>query len=152
MISENLVVLEETSLNLFSISIRTETDRSNIVVMAQTSISYPLTSLTPSMFKNAQVIDWRNRDERTRTPEDITVAMATTGKYETKQDFLTAYSRGQVPKRTNSRTYKQHAQLDFYPASYRGLLLRFKKGKYLYMCSRNNNFTNRSQKGRLTVT
>ena len=30
-------------------------------------------------------------------------------------------------------------------------ILRVKKGRYYYMCTRNNNFTNRSQKGRLVV-
>jgi hypothetical protein len=44
-------------------------------------------------------------------------------------------------------------QLNNAPASYGGALLRFKvaAGKYHYMCSRNNNFTNRSQKGSLIV-
>ena len=38
------------------------------------------------------------------------------------------------------------------PASFEGAVLRYRqKGNYHYMCSRNNNFTNRSQKGQLTV-
>ena len=38
------------------------------------------------------------------------------------------------------------------PASFEGALLRFKSGVYYYICSRNNNFTNRSQKGVIMVT
>ena len=37
------------------------------------------------------------------------------------------------------------------PASYEGALVRFRRGIYHYICSRNNNFTNRSQKGTLIV-
>ena len=37
------------------------------------------------------------------------------------------------------------------PASFRGALVRFQQGVYHYICSRNNNFTNRSQKGTITV-
>ena len=38
------------------------------------------------------------------------------------------------------------------PASFRGALLRFRSSEvYHYICSRNNNFTNRSQKGTITV-
>ena len=33
------------------------------------------------------------------------------------------------------------------PASFPGMILRFQAGVYHYMCSRNNNFSNRSQKG-----
>ncbi len=42
--------------------------------------------------------------------------------------------------------------LDNAPASFEGAVLRYaQRGVYHYMCSRNNNFTNRSQKGQLTV-
>ena len=37
------------------------------------------------------------------------------------------------------------------PASFAGGVLRFKKGSYNYMCTRNHNFTNRDQKGVLIV-
>jgi len=37
------------------------------------------------------------------------------------------------------------------PASYDGGLLKFRKGTYHVMCTRNNNFSNRSQKGTLRV-
>ena len=44
---------------------------------------------------------------------------------------------------------KLQSQLNNAPASYEGVVLRFRKGTYHYMCTRNNNFTNRSQKGTL---
>ena len=44
-------------------------------------------------------------------------------------------------------------QLNNAPASYFGHVLKFNKaGVFFYICTRNNNFTNRSQKGVLTVT
>lgn len=42
-------------------------------------------------------------------------------------------------------------QLNNAPASFEGVLLRITKGVYYYMCTRNNNFTNRSQRGKITV-
>lgn len=46
---------------------------------------------------------------------------------------------------------KMKGKLNEAPPSYPGLLMHFKKGKYNYMCTRNNNFSNRSQKGTITV-
>ena len=51
----------------------------------------------------------------------------------------------------DTNTRKMQDQLDNAPASFSGMLMEFKKGKYHYMCSRNNNFSNRSQKGTITV-
>jgi len=42
-------------------------------------------------------------------------------------------------------------QLNNAPASYEGAVLRVKKGTYHYQCTRNNNFSNRSQKGTIIV-
>ena len=42
-------------------------------------------------------------------------------------------------------------QLDNAPASYEGALLRFAPGEYHYIGSRNNNFSNRSQKGTIKI-
>lgn len=45
------------------------------------------------------------------------------------------------------------ADLNNAPASLPGVLVRFKKSNqfYYYLCSRNNNFSNRSQKGSINV-
>lgn len=42
--------------------------------------------------------------------------------------------------------------LDNLSPSFAGYVLRFQRGKYYFMCTRNNNFTNRNQKGRLTFS
>ena len=42
-------------------------------------------------------------------------------------------------------------QLNDAPASFAGMVLSFAKGEYHYMCSRNNNFSNRAQKASLFV-
>lgn len=112
--------------------------------------SYPSDSPS-SMFKNAQkVLTWSG-NENTKTAQDIAIFMATAGQYQSVQSFLSFYNTGKVPRNPRSRVYKQYAQLDYYPPSTSGLLLKFTKGTYYYMCTRNNNFTNRSQKGRLIV-
>ena len=46
---------------------------------------------------------------------------------------------------------KMNSLLNNAPASFQGAVLRFKKGTYHYMSTRNNNFSNRSQKSTLTV-
>ena len=52
----------------------------------------------------------------------------------------------------NKESGKMSALLNNAPASFEGVLLRFRKpASYVYMCSRNNNFSNRSQKGKITV-
>ena len=42
-------------------------------------------------------------------------------------------------------------QLDNAPASFLGNIMKFNPGKYLYMSTRNNNFSNRAQKGDILV-
>lgn len=128
----------------FSLLSFTETDRSNIVDMKNPDRSYPLPGSQSSMFDNAQLVYALDGNMETKSSADIAIAMATAGYFSTAKEVKSPFS---VP-RCNG---KQAAQLDCYPPSYSGLLLQFRKGTYYYMCSRNNNFTNRSQKGRLTV-
>ncbi|WP_395241813.1 hypothetical protein, partial [Salmonella sp. s51933] len=76
---------------------------------------------------------------------DLAIAMATAGHFKSLSEIPSPFK---VP----GCDAKQAAQLDCYRPSFSGVVLQFKKGNYYYMCSRNNNFTNRSQKGRLTVS
>ena len=47
---------------------------------------------------------------------------------------------------------KMDSLLNNAPASFGGIMLKFSnKGCFYYMCSRNNNFSNRSQKGVLCI-
>ncbi|CAB4028675.1 Hypothetical predicted protein [Paramuricea clavata] len=121
---------------------RDQTDRSNMVAMEKPDISFPQNS---GLFDHAKVIhalDGRHN----MTSADIAIAMATAGTYNDATKFPADLNEFEQCNR------KQLAQLDCYPPSYAGLLLQFKKGVYYYMCSGNNNFTNRNQKGRLTVS
>lgn len=46
---------------------------------------------------------------------------------------------------------KMNNLLNNAPASFQGAVLRFQRGTYHYMSTRNNNFSNRSQKSTITV-
>ena len=112
------------------------TDRSNMVEMQDPSVNYPLTSgQTLTMFPNAKIV-WTSNQE-TKTNEDLALSMASSGYYS---------SVSQYKKKTALNNELNNA-----PASYRGMLLKFAPGSYYYMCTRNNNFSNRNQKGRLLV-
>jgi hypothetical protein len=110
-----------------------------MVEMADPSVNYPLTSEKPlTMFTNAEIV-WTS-DEETKTKQDLVLSMASSGYY----NSMTLCKAS--PQKTSL-----NAELNNAPASYRGMLLRFAPGEYYYMCTRNNNLTNRNQKGRLVV-
>ena len=122
-----------------------ETDRSNMVAMEEPDRSFPHYGAVSGLFDDAKVI--HALDGRLdMTSADIAIAMATAGKYNDATNVPADLNKLEQCNR------QQLAQLDCYPPSYAGLLLQFKKGVYYYVCSRNNNFTNRSQKGRLAVS
>ena len=93
------------------------------------------------------VIDAPNSDDYTKTRDgaDIAIAMTTAGYFKRAQDVPNPFN-------VTGCNAKQAEQLDCYPPSYTGLLLKLKPGQYYYMCSRNNNFTNRNQKASIKVT
>ena len=116
-----------------------------MVPMENPDRSFPYYPATSALFDNAKLIHALDGRQE-MTSADIAVAMATAGRYN---------DTSKVPANLDGLencNRKQLAQLDCYPPSYPGLLLQFKSGTYYYMCSRNNNFTNRSQKARLHVT
>ncbi|XP_028416852.1 protein DD3-3-like [Dendronephthya gigantea] len=114
-------------------------DRTNMVEMKDPSLSYPITSEKPlSMFTNAEIV-WSS-DPATKTKEDLILSMASSGYYNSMTLCKASPDKAALD-----------VQLNNAPASYRGMLLRFSPGEYYYMCTRNNAFTNRSQKGRLLV-
>ena len=43
------------------------------------------------------------------------------------------------------------SKLNNAPASFHGNIVKLQKGQYYYMCTRNNNFSNRAQKGFINV-
>jgi len=121
------------------------TDRNNLVEIPELEDNFPIAFEAGEMFEGAEVV-WKpecgndanscNTDDK---PIDIAVNLASSG-------FFKGLSEAQ-----NART-ALNPLLNNARASFEGLLLKFKKeGKYSYTCTRNNNFTNRSQKGTLVV-
>ena len=81
--------------------------------------------------------------EGSKIYKDIEASLASSGYYQTAQE--------KVQKSSNSRL-KLNAQLNNASPSFPGMILKWANAAtYYYMCTRNNNFTNRSQKGRLIV-
>ena len=110
-----------------------------MVEMKEPSVNYPLTSEKPlSMFTNAEIV-WSS-DPETKTDEDFILSMASSG-----------YYNNMAVCKVSSKKAVLDDELNNAPASYRGMLLKFAPGSYYYMCTRNNNFSNRNQKGRLVV-
>jgi hypothetical protein len=108
--------------------------------MKSPAVNYPLESgETLSLLKNAEII-W-SHDIKTRTKEDLILSMASSGYY----NSVTFCQASPTSKS------KLDALLNLSPASYPGVLLKFAPGTYYYMCTRNNNFSNRNQKGRIHV-
>ncbi|KAL5260333.1 hypothetical protein ACHWQZ_G010454 [Mnemiopsis leidyi] len=121
------------------------TDRNNFVQMAgDLDTSYP-DRIEKSSF-------WQNVESLTApdaTPKDIAVAMASSGYYCGYEPHSTCPA--ELSLTGNTREGLQ-GQLNNANASYRGHVLQVKEvGTYFYMCTRNNNFTNRSQKGSIVV-
>ncbi len=116
-----------------------ETDRNNMVEMKCPSVNYPLQSgESLSLFKNAEIV-W-SYDIKTRTKHDLILSLISSGYYNSITLCHTS------PAKT-----KLDALLNIAPASYPGVMLKFAPGSYYYMCTRNNNFSNRNQKGRIHV-
>ena len=101
---------------------------------------------TGTLFDRATVIDApdSNGFAKTKSGADIAIAMATAGYFKRAQDVPS-------PFKVAGCNDQQAEQLDCYPPSYTGLLLQLVPGRYYYMCSRNNNFTNRNQKASILV-
>ena len=71
------------------------------------------------------------------TPGDVGIQLGTSG-------FFKDY---------DSVDSTMDTKLDNAPPTYKGVVFRIKnKGVYHYMCTRNNNFSNRSQKGSFVVS
>lgn len=117
---------------------KTGSDRSNIVGLMNRLDNYPLTSTHPAnLFNNMKVI-WSayNPLNAPPTPKDLAIQMASSGYYKSA-----AAVDGSMNK-----------LLDNTSASFRGSIFQMtNRGAFNYTCTRNNNFSNRSQKGTITV-
>ena len=95
-----------------------------------------------TMFRNAEIV-WYYKDITNMENIDLAIALASSGYYDCQSGCT---------EEVVNKTPSLNQLLDNAPASFEGVVLRFAPGNYYYICSRNNNFTNRSQKGQLTVT
>ncbi|XP_013394675.1 protein DD3-3-like [Lingula anatina] len=121
----------------------TGTDRNNIVQIGVLDENFPLTFNKTTLWKNAEV-KWIYHGKNINTPKNLALNMASSGYYQCKM-------ASECASESAERKTKMNNLLNNAPASYEGALLKLKKGIYHYICSRNNNFTNRSQKGTIIV-
>ena len=124
------------------------TDRHNIVEIADPNSNYPVPWESATLFKDNSVrVIWASfvDDPASLSERDVSTAFASSGYYKCVESSTCSDS---VQTKTPLNQLLNNAS-----PSFEGAILRFvKKGTYHYICSRNNNFTNRSQKGRLTVS
>eukprot|EP00116_Pleurobrachia_bachei_P004610 sb/3464872/ len=119
------------------------TDRSNFLEMQGEIENYPAPYENTTFWSKVESVT-----EPAATAKDIAIGFWSSGYYcgEEKHDGVCA--TGRVFEGDNSL----NNQLNNAPASYFGHVLKFKESVTVpYMCSRNNNFSNRSQKGILWV-
>ena len=118
------------------------TDRHNMLEASDLTKNYP------ELLKDAEF--WAGVESLTdpeANGEDIAIGLATSGFYCSKEGTKNCPRNWSL-----SKTRNLDGTLDAAPASYFGHVLKFKKsGSLKYLCSRNNNFSNRSQKGKLIV-
>ena len=114
--------------------------------MASTDVSYPM-DREGTLVQNAKIVYKMDPNLATKTPEDLAVMMASACAFETKSQLFST----RLPTEYNRGPFEQLALLDYFPPSCSLPLLQMKKGTYFFMCTRNNNFSNRAQKGRMTV-
>ena len=99
------------------------------------------------MFKNAKVLWTAYHNAATLQKlkgEDLAVILGSSGYYWCSKAATCGGHSAQSKAQLND-------ELNNAFASFEGILLEFAKGMYHYICTRNNNFTNRSQKGTLEV-
>lgn len=108
--------------------------------------NYPLPWEKTTMWEGVELIwkdpTWTNTSALDAT--DVAVAFASSGYYG-------CYTSNKCDRSMQTFTPRLNRLLNnAYPSF--SAIVKFKSGTYHYICSRNNNFTNRSQKGMLTVT
>lgn len=121
------------------------TDRNNMVEIRDPLDNYPVPWEMSELFQGAKAL-WTSLELKGPKPEDIAVSLATAGYYSCLRK--STCDKDSV----EAKATKMDSLLNNAPASFGGMILQFsKKGCFYYMCSRNNNFSNRSQKGVLCI-
>lgn len=120
------------------------TDRHNVVEIEDSLENYPVPFERTTMWDGATAMYCGHTTPVKPNKKQLAVLMASAGYYHCfDQDVCDTYS---VEKKTKLNNLLNNA-----PASFEGCIVKFQPGTYHYICSRNNNFTNRSQKGKLVV-
>ncbi|CAF3378034.1 unnamed protein product [Rotaria socialis] len=127
------------------------TDRSNLVEIRDRDENYPYPYEQTTFWKNVNV-RWSpmNKSNDNIRKDDLALYFASSGYYRCQRaaDCTGANS----PYTLGSQTKQLDSLLDVASASFAGAVLKVNPGTYHMMCTRNNNFSNRAQKGTLTVT
>lgn len=123
------------------------TDRNNMVEILDLNENFPVPFEKSTMWERTQVM-WAYHGVINIQPKDLAVDLATSGYY---RCFRKAECQGAVQNFAVGEVTALQSQLNNAPASYEGMVLRFRSGTYHFMCTRNNNFSNRSQKGTIVV-
>lgn len=121
------------------------TDRNNLVEMPHRNSNYPLSFENSTLSKNMKV-KWIFNNDTNLDPTSLALMFASTGYYHCVYSKKCAVSKSAADKKPLLDNL-----LDNAPASFEGVVVQIKKGTYYYMCTRNNNFSNRSQKGTIHV-
>jgi len=136
------------------------TDRHNILQMGKglsdgANVNFPTPFQLSDMLDDIEIVhcDKELNCPTTFTKMDKAVLLASGGRSSVVDKNSCPASNTVCRERSVEEAGPISNTLDNAPASFAGVLVRFKtKNKlYHYLCSRNNNFTNRSQKGRIQV-
>jgi hypothetical protein len=121
------------------------TDRHNMVQIGHPLENYPLPFENTTMWDGATVLYCGHQTPPIKpNKKQLAVLMASAGYYH-------CFENDECDSESVETKSKMNNLLNNAPASFKGCIVRFRPGTYHYICSRNNNFTNRSQKGKLMV-
>lgn len=125
------------------------TDRNNILGLAKRLDNYPLPMEDSRNFITQSSLRWAAnvniKDTTKYKNDDIAVMLASSGYYKCVRKSLCSGESVEAKPPMNNL-------LNNAPASFGGVVLKVNKaGEYHYVCTRNNNFSNRSQKGTLII-
>ncbi|XP_066912366.1 protein DD3-3-like [Clytia hemisphaerica] len=122
------------------------TDRSNMCAYKNKNDNFPMVSEDPEQMTKFMKIVWQRKEGKPSSQmdvRDIYVKLASGGYYDCYNGCThSVKTKAQLNNLLNNA-----------PASFSGLLAKYtKKGTFYFLCTRNNNFTNRSQKGEIIVS
>ena len=133
------------------------TDRNNLVQIDNLNKNYPLPYELTTLWNDATLIGVLSSNIKPTHPNTFFLSSALDAKdlaiYLSSSGYYQCIKSSICGNRSFEAQTLVDANLNAAPASLHGALLKFTKtnSRYNYMCSRNNNFSNRSQKGFIFV-